>query len=111
MNLLRYLRRLQSAALRGAIGICSTRRQALAERFRLGIGARLGIALAAVGALTLALNFGVEEVVLIERTTRIMQIASPSVSAPSAAETTAPGPPFSDTHGLLPAPAPSPVMW
>src|ERR1700733_13961378 len=94
MNLLRYLRRLQSKALRGAIRICSTHRQTLAEGFRLGIGARLGIALAAVGALTLALNFGVEKVFLIERTKHITQIASPSVSG---------------TRGLLPAPAPSRV--
>jgi diguanylate cyclase (GGDEF)-like protein len=109
MNLLRYFRRLQSEALRGAIRICSTHRQALADGFGLGIGARLGIALVAVGALTLALNFGVEKVVLIERTTHITQIASPSVSAPSAAEATPPGPPFAGTHG--PLPGPSPVTW
>src|ERR1700722_2702220 len=96
MNLLRYLRRLQSEALRGAIRICSTHRQTLAERLRLGIGARLGIALAAVGALTLALNFSVEKVLLVARTTHITQIAPPSVSG---------------TPGLLPAPAPSPVRW
>jgi diguanylate cyclase (GGDEF)-like protein len=74
------------------------------QHFRLGIGARLGIAVAAGGALVLALNFLVEKVVLIERTTQITQfvpspppismpIAVPSIAAPVAAENAVPAEP------------------
>jgi diguanylate cyclase (GGDEF)-like protein len=86
----RSIRRFASIALSAA----------LMERFRLGIGARLGIAVATGGALVLALNFLVEKVVLVERTTQITQyvappppipapIAVPSAAPPVAAETVA----------------------
>jgi diguanylate cyclase (GGDEF)-like protein len=56
---------------------------ALNGRLRLGIGARLGIAFAAVGALVLAANFIVEKGVLIERTTNITRTLPPADGAPT----------------------------
>jgi diguanylate cyclase (GGDEF)-like protein len=82
MNPLRSIRRFAGAALRAA----------LRERFRLGIGTRLGIAVATGGALVLALNFLVEKVVLVERTTQITQFVPPPppISVPVAAPAAAP---------------------
>jgi diguanylate cyclase (GGDEF)-like protein len=56
---------------------------AFSERLRLGIGARLGIAFAAVAALVLAANFIVEQGVLVERTTEIIHIVPPPAAAPA----------------------------
>jgi hypothetical protein len=64
--------------------VCSALRGSLAQGFRLGIGARLGIALAAVGALVLALNFLIEKVVRVERTTQITQFVSAPAPIPAA---------------------------
>jgi diguanylate cyclase (GGDEF)-like protein len=95
MNPLRSIRRFAGTALSAS----------LMERFRLGIGARLGIAVAAGGALVLALNFLVEKVVLIERTTQITQFAPPAppVSVPVAVPT--PAPPVAAAISAPPEPA------
>ena len=56
MNVLRRCWRFLHAALRGAFRERVSYKTALNDRLRLGIGARLGVALAAVGALVLAAN-------------------------------------------------------
>jgi len=69
-------------------------RASLAQGFRLGIGARLAIALAAVGALVLALNFLIEKVVRVERTTQITQFVSAPAPLPAAVPTALPAQPW-----------------
>ena len=73
MKPLRSIRKIAGIALSAA----------LMERFRLGIGARLGIAVATGGALVLAFNFLVEKVVLVERTTQITQYVPPPPPIPA----------------------------
>jgi diguanylate cyclase (GGDEF)-like protein len=71
-------------------GYIAALRGAFAKGFRLGIGARLAIALTAVGALVLALNFLIEKVVRIERTTQITQFVPAPAAMPAAVPLTAP---------------------
>jgi hypothetical protein len=70
-------------AFRGALRERVRYKTALNDRLRLGIGARLGIAFAAVGALVLAANFIVEKGVLIERTTKITRTVPPPAAPPT----------------------------
>ena len=83
MNVLRQCWRFLNGALRGAFRERVSYKTALNDRLRLGIGARLGIAFAAVGALVLAANFIVEKGVLIERTTKITRTVPPPAPPPT----------------------------
>lgn len=83
MNVLRRCWRFLHGALRGAFRERVSYKTALNDRLRLGIGARLGIAFAAVGALVLAANFIVEKGVLIERTTKITRTVPPPAAPPT----------------------------
>jgi diguanylate cyclase (GGDEF)-like protein len=83
MNVLRRCWRFLRGALRGPFRERISYKTALNDRFRLGIGARLGIAFAAVGALVLAANFIVEKGVLIERTTNITRTLPPPAAPPT----------------------------
>jgi diguanylate cyclase (GGDEF)-like protein len=56
--------------------------RAARERFRLGITARLATAFVGMGALVLAANFIVEQVVLIEKTTQITRIGPQPAAVP-----------------------------
>src|ERR1019366_7137631 len=83
MNVLRQCWRFLNGALRGRFRQRISYKTALNDRLRLGIGARLGIAFAAVGALVLAANFIVEKGVLIERTTKITRTVPPPAAPPT----------------------------
>jgi diguanylate cyclase (GGDEF)-like protein len=82
-----------------------TLRHALAEGFRLGIGARLAIALSAVGALVLALNFLIEKVVRIERTTQVTQFVSAPAAMPTAVPAALPAQLAAPAGAAVPEPA------
>lgn len=73
MNPLPQLRRFQLDPNAKIATVYAALRVACKQGMRLGIGPRLGIALATGGALVLALNFLVQKVVFVERTTQITQ--------------------------------------
>jgi diguanylate cyclase (GGDEF)-like protein len=102
---LRHLRQFRIEVPGKVVKAYTTLRGVLAERLRLGIGARLGIAVAAGGALVLALNVLVEKVVFVERTTHITQFAPPAPPIPIPIATEAPTPPVSVTSSAPPEPA------
>ena len=73
MNPLPQLRRFQLDSKAKIATLHAALRVAFKQGLRLGIGPRLGIALVTGGALVLALNFLVQKVVFVERTTHITQ--------------------------------------
>jgi hypothetical protein len=91
MNLVRRCWRLLHEAGGQVLRDYVSYKTALSDRLRLGIGARLGIAFAAVAALVLAANFIVEQGVLIERTTEITRTL-PAPAAPAKATAIVPPP-------------------
>src|SRR5580704_8293667 len=78
-------------------------RRSLRDRVRLGITARLSISFLGVAVLILAANLLVEQGILVERTTRVIE-AAPPPPAPVVVVRAAP-PPIE-----APAPAPAPSM-
>jgi diguanylate cyclase (GGDEF)-like protein len=76
-------------------GIKHPRLRALSLNFRWGIGARLGVAFAAVAGLAVGANLLLEHEISVIRTTRVVRVAvpmpSPSVKAPRVATLLLPG--------------------
>jgi diguanylate cyclase (GGDEF)-like protein len=79
VNPLLHLQRLKLDPKANSARLYAAFRVAFKQGLRLGIGPRLAIALATGGALVLTLNFLVQKVVFVERTTRVTQFVQPPV--------------------------------